>query len=52
MKVGNLVRHYEMVGLIVGIIDEFHSEILWTDKDEPRGFIFSVWENCDFKVIE
>lgn len=52
MKVGSLVQHYNLFGLIVAIIDENWSEIFWTDQDEPGGFIFSIWENCDFKVIK
>ncbi len=51
MKVGELVQHYDLIGLVIKIIDDHHSEIYWMDSDEPGGFIFSVWENCDFKVI-
>ena len=52
MKVGSLVRHYELIGLIVSIIDENFSEIFWTDPDEASGSTLSIWENCDFRVIK
>tara|TARA_B100000242_G_scaffold284610_1_gene248105 strand:- start:258 stop:416 length:159 start_codon:yes stop_codon:yes gene_type:complete len=52
MKVGSLVRHYELIGLVVAIIDENFSEIFWTDPDEASGSTLSIWENCDFRVIK
>ena len=54
MKVGNLVRHYDIVGIVVDA-DPYgdgrpYSEIYWTDPDEPGGGVCVVWENCDFVV--
>ena len=54
MKVGNLVRHNFMFGIIIELNpfgDGLHTTILWADDEEPGGTIESVWCNEDFQVI-
>ena len=51
MKVGSLVRHYELVGIVIDTKQPDWSEIYWTDVEEPGGSIIAWWENCDVEVI-
>lgn len=54
MKVGDLVRHNFMFGVIIELDpfeDGLHTRIFWTDEEEPDGTIESVWCNEDFEVI-
>jgi len=54
MKIGDMVEHEEMLGLVVGLDpfkDNSHTEILWFDKHELGGMIVSVWHNDDFRVV-
>ena len=54
MKIGDLVKYKEIIGLILDPDpwdDGNHTEIYWVDEEEPRGTIVSVWENIDFEVI-
>ena len=50
MRIGSLVKHYELVGIVIGT-RKYCSQIYWTDVDEPGGSIIAWWENCDFQVI-
>tara|TARA_E500000178_G_C16696313_1_gene606083 strand:+ start:422 stop:580 length:159 start_codon:yes stop_codon:yes gene_type:complete len=51
MEVGSLVRHYELIGIVIGTKHDNFSQIYWTDVDEPGGSIIVWWENIDVEVI-
>ena len=51
MRIGSLVKHYELVGIVIDTKGPDWAEIYWTDVEELGGSIIAWWENYDFQVI-